>query len=558
MDDQDFNIKVVTTADTSGLKQTADEMAKIRQQGLLAPIPAGLTGAKAADELGKIYPLLPQSAAATKEIAQEAGHAAVNIGKARAEAIILVRELASGVPPMRTLSSLLGSLGIPIAIAATAALGIYKAFQSSAEAVKKTREEQEKLNDQLSDHLRSAEKINSVEDWDKANDAIEDQIKLLQRRLYLATDTKEQESIFRQLQYAEQEKRLLPEIVAKGLERAAVERAVAEEIKAQVDAINEVARAYDRTRALSEQNAKAALDLRKIQRETQSDALKEKVDTGKITDVDAIAEKEKARAKSAAEDHDAAIEQVNQRMKANADEFADFDAQSKAAHKALQEQRAEVEKLQYLKTLPTSALEPDEREAVVNIKAAEDALKEQEATTKAIDENRRKAASASDAELPKLLKEKEVLDQIYQAEEARNKAISERSTKAAIGEQIQNALPQTKAVLMNEQAAAKARAEGREKDADMFQKSAEQFEKSMSPQARAQLEKLRSETAKPVGRKAGEGESQSAVDQLERNRINFDRQLKGEKPLEDKGKDAGLIDAIKSAFDQSMAKYWGP
>ncbi len=47
MADQDFNIKVVTTADTTGLRQTTDEIKKLRQESLrsaLTPVPAGLTG----------------------------------------------------------------------------------------------------------------------------------------------------------------------------------------------------------------------------------------------------------------------------------------------------------------------------------------------------------------------------------------------------------------------------------------------------------------------------------------------------------------------------------
>ncbi len=138
---------------------------------------------------------------------------------------------------------------------------------------------------------------------------------------------------------------------------------------------------------------------------------------------------------------------------------------------------------------------------------------------------------------------------------AEKKAADEDSfIKGAIG----GSSAQTKSVLANEKAAADARAAGRSNEADQFEKSAEQLEKSMTPAQREELAGLRSATTKPVGRRAGEGESQSAVDDQERNRINFERQLQGKEPLPTQGKDSGLLDAIKLAFDQSMQKYWGP
>ncbi len=55
-------------------------------------------------------------------------------------------------------------------------------------------------------------------------------------------------------------------------------------------------------------------------------------------------------------------------------------------------------------------------------------------------------------------------------------------------DQVKEADAQTRRILQNEQAAAKARAEGREKDADMFQKSADQYKASATPK---QLEDLK-------------------------------------------------------------------
>lgn len=62
-------------------------------------------------------------------------------------------------------------------------------------------------------------------------------------------------------------------------------------------------------------------------------------------------------------------------------------------------------------------------------------------------------------------------------------------------EELKNAIgsasPQVRAELMNEQAARKAREEGRGKDADMFQKSADDFKRSMTEVQKAELEAIR-------------------------------------------------------------------
>lgn len=57
-------------------------------------------------------------------------------------------------------------------------------------------------------------------------------------------------------------------------------------------------------------------------------------------------------------------------------------------------------------------------------------------------------------------------------------------------DQIKEADAQTKAILMNEQAAAKARSEGRDRDADMFDKSAELYKKSATPAQLADLQRI--------------------------------------------------------------------
>ncbi len=55
---------------------------------------------------------------------------------------------------------------------------------------------------------------------------------------------------------------------------------------------------------------------------------------------------------------------------------------------------------------------------------------------------------------------------------------------------VKEADAQTQAILKNEQAAAKARAEGNEKDADMFQRSADQYKASATPKQLADLQRI--------------------------------------------------------------------
>ena len=148
---------------------------------------------------------------------------------------------------------------------------------------------------------------------------------------------------------------------------------------------------------------------------------------------------------------------------------------------------------------------------------------------------------------------------LYRKAEASRKAAedAEKDAEASAKEAasflkgaVQTSAPQVQAVLKNEEAARQARAAGAEKDADLYQKTADQLKESMSQASREEYEGL----TKPVrlGRQAGPGESQSAIDDISRNQINFNRQLKGEPPLPsgDAGGNQALIDAIHELRDQ--------
>src|SRR5262245_44203182 len=141
MADQDFQIRVVTTADTSGIKQTSAELDALRTK---AAIPADVLLARQVSLQAALLPVpeaLGGAAVSAEEIAvngekvtaalNAAGGASflvgANLTRARQEALVLARELATGGNVTRTLGSLLGSLGVPITLAAVGGIALYEA-----------------------------------------------------------------------------------------------------------------------------------------------------------------------------------------------------------------------------------------------------------------------------------------------------------------------------------------------------------------------------------------------------------------------------------------------
>jgi hypothetical protein len=117
-------------------------------------------------------------------------------------------------------------------------------------------------------------------------------------------------------------------------------------------------------------------------------------------------------------------------------------------------------------------------------------------------------------------------EQAKKTKEANDKA-AESFLKGA----VETASPQTQAVLKNEEAARKAREAGDQKSADQYQKTADQFKASMTQAQRDEYEGLQAAGRKPIGRRAGVGESQDAVDDVELNKLNNDIVQHGGKPV---------------------------
>ncbi len=113
------------------------------------------------------------------------------------------------------------------------------------------------------------------------------------------------------------------------------------------------------------------------------------------------------------------------------------------------------------------------------------------------------------------------------AAKARDKATEKRLSEERefTGKALESSSAQAKAILANEENARKARASGDEKSADQFQRTADQLKKSATQGQLDEYEQLRKALLGETrpGRKAGIGESQEKVDEIERNRKAFEQ-----------------------------------
>jgi hypothetical protein len=141
MADQDFELKIRATADTSGVSEMESKLRGLStapttgfpQPGGIGPVPKELLG-----ESGEPFKAAADGAEKT---AEATGLIGANLTRARQEAIVLVRELATGAPTTRTLGSLLGSLVIPIAAAGVAGIGLVEVMKSVADQADKVNSE---------------------------------------------------------------------------------------------------------------------------------------------------------------------------------------------------------------------------------------------------------------------------------------------------------------------------------------------------------------------------------------------------------------------------------
>src|ERR1700752_4097344 len=145
----DLNINVTTTADTTGL----DEL-NAKLSGVSEPVPDQLTAAGAKfDPVKNAFVSITQEGGAAAQAAQNIGLGATLAGaqlnKARGEATVLARELATGSVNARTVGAFLGALGPTIAVAAIAGLGLSKIISAAGEETVKFNDELKKMSDEL-------------------------------------------------------------------------------------------------------------------------------------------------------------------------------------------------------------------------------------------------------------------------------------------------------------------------------------------------------------------------------------------------------------------------
>lgn len=143
--------------------------------------------------------------------------------------------------------------------------------------------------------------------------------------------------------------------------------------------------------------------------------------------------------------------------------------------------------------------------------------------------------------------------------------------------EIQEADAQTQRILQNEQAAATARAEGRDKDAEMFEKSAEQYKSSATPKQLADLQRIHDlqdklkpttsatpsrqpQPGEPGGGEEATGETKLTSEEMRQNQLNARAaRYQGVQQTRQGSEDAqkSRESELAAMLDRVMAKYWG-
>ncbi len=446
MADQDFNIKVVTTADTSGITQTEAGLSKLVARS---------------DALASQFPGLPggQLPAEAEKVAKETEKSAINLGKARQEALVLARELATGGNVMRTLGSLMGAFGTSITVAAIGGLLLFEKIKQWGEEIKKAAAEQLKLNREIDQSVKGYSDIRTAAQWDKENDKIEEQIALLRDKRKFSDDPKEKEVISKEIAARERQQQDLAILAQRGYERAQAEEKVKIAIRDQIDAM-----------AQADKSAPIGVDAAKAKRE-EAEKNFDAVQATEAAQLKARSDAARLAQQSADVDLDVASKK---KELAEAEQEARRDPGGVDVSAARERLAAAEREAQVMRELANGAAN-----YVRQLDHGKDALNAELQTTKAILEYRQRAEQAAKAaaasELSKLVP-----------------GLSGQQPTKEVDQSVQR-------VLMNEQAAAKAHAEGREKDEEMFSKSAEAYKRGLSPDQQKQLQHV-----EDVGKQSGD------------------------------------------------------
>jgi hypothetical protein len=138
----ELQINVTTTADTAGLDEVKAKLAGVSKSvaDQLAAAGAVFDPAKGA---------FTSAAKEVENIGFNATIAGASLNKARGEAMVLARELATGSVNARTIGALLGALGTPFTIAAIAGLGLFHVIANMAKELVAFNNELKKMSDEL-------------------------------------------------------------------------------------------------------------------------------------------------------------------------------------------------------------------------------------------------------------------------------------------------------------------------------------------------------------------------------------------------------------------------
>ena len=317
MADQDFGIKVTTTADLAAIEETKASIAALetriaslkaqiaaesRVAGFpLAPIPPPLNEPPNIGDMKLGYEGIAKHA---KEVESATLLTGMNLTRARQEALVLVRELETGGNVTRTLGSLLGSLGTPVTIAAVAGLAFYEHFKNAAEEVKRTALEQVKLNAELEKELKTLGQIKDISGYEKLRDATRERLDQLQKEREIETDPKKLSVINERIAAAQEELARAPALAAKALERAQHEEQIKFEMQEQVHELELQDAATERARATAAKRVQTENQITNIRLEGKLAGIDESLDRGEISAIDAVVQKAKAKRDALQENFD--------------------------------------------------------------------------------------------------------------------------------------------------------------------------------------------------------------------------------------------------------------
>ncbi len=392
MADQDFNIKVVTTADTSGITQTDAALTKLvaRSDALRGQLP-GLSGGQLIETEAEGQKV----AAAIEKAGGNALFLGANLGRARQEAIVLARELGTGGNVTRTLGSLLGALGPEIAIAAVGGFALYQGFKGASEEEDKLIKQTASLGDELADAAKK---------WQEAS------------RNAMNTED-------------------VAKIAAAGV--------------SELDKIHAKVQAIQQTELTGFQKA--------------VEFIRESFQRG--VNVFPVSE-------DIVKPYTAALRQIKENAA----------AEEKAA---LDEANRDIVRGNKFR----EDLEKRKSDTINSVAAIGQLISDLETKQRGLNTSASDYASKYNQLAGFIRQAKTELSDLEKIEEKR---------KARVDKEIGGASPAVKSIFQNEQAAKKALAEGREKDAEMFTKTAEAYERGLDPAKKAELEYFRKQYGGPT------------------------------------------------------------